>query len=75
MEDLIGKILDGYASIERAKIEARMQASRDQLAVYDLPYRYQNAQADASETNNLARWAPVIGLGILGVLVFAVVRK
>lgn len=74
MEDLIGKILDGYASIERAKIEARMQASRDQIAAYDLPYRYQNAQADASATNNLARWAPLLGLGLLGLAVYAVVK-
>lgn len=73
MEDIIGKVLDAYTARENAKLEARMQASREQIAAYDLASRYANPQADAGNAT-ASRWLPLVGLGVLGLIVYAVAK-
>lgn len=71
VQDTIGMLLGAYTAREQAKIDARMTASREQMAAYDQAWRLQQQQP---EDAGLSKWLPLAGLLGLGLVVYLVAK-
>lgn len=70
-KDLIGTALGIFSAREQAKVDSRMQASRDQATAYDQAMR----SAAAAPQPALPSWLlPVAGLVVLGLGVYLVAK-
>lgn len=72
LNDTVGTLLDVYRAREQAKLDMRLAQSREQVAAYDMAARYANAQA--GQASAMPQWLPLVGVGLLGLIVYAVVK-
>ena len=74
VQDTIGQLLGVYSAREQAKIDARLAASREQIAAYDQASKSQAAAA-ATTANKVPGWAVALGVVAVGGVLFVVLRK
>lgn len=72
LQDTIGLALGSWAAVEKAKQEARLAASREQIYAYEQAMK-SSAQADAPKTDT-SKWIGLAVVAGLGLAVYLVVR-
>ncbi len=72
LNDVVGQALAAWSANEQNKFNARLAQSREQIAAYDATARSQ-AQA-AANGGTMPAWVPLVGLGLVAVVVYVAVR-
>lgn len=73
LNDTVGQLLSIYQQREQAKIDARLLASREQIAAYELASM--SAGQNAAAANSMPAWVlPVVGFGLLAAVVWKVAQ-
>lgn len=73
--DLVNSGLEAYKAREQAKIDARLAASREQMAAYELAARSTAINAPAATaTVDSQKWLILAGVGVAAVLVYLAVK-
>lgn len=73
--DLVNTGLEAYKAREQSKIDARLQASREQAAAYEMAARasaVNAAPASAAVADN--KWLILAGVGVAAVVIYMVAK-
>lgn len=73
--DLVSAGLEAYKAREQAKIDARLQASRDAMAAYELASRSTAINTPvASVAADGQKWLLLAGVGVAAVVIYLAVK-